>query len=325
MPGRWGSVQPKCGGERGSPCPLTRSSYCGSSRETRLARTGGRWSGSRQAPPSRCRSVPLPRARVTLVHSTDLSSTWEKCRRGHQRIQPKPAFRGEGHPIGGDLGPSGRLPGPGVLKGKPAWINALGGSEPQIELLQVHGLPVQHLTGIQRRQTGRNGSPVLGPVPHIPAPLAAKPAVRRGPETNKRGALPVGGVVPGPIACPSCVGDLVVIVTSRGESVMSLEKFQGIPLLVDRADSSALSPMTKRRMGFDGEAVERQMLRLELEGEGQIPGPVSPKLRRKTKDEVQGQVLDLCLPNCSHRCGHLLGGVGAVHPGQHAGIEALYP
>src|SRR4051812_12319204 len=106
---------------------------------------------------------------------------------------------------------------------------------------------------------------------------------------------------------------------------MSLEKFQGIPLLVDRADSSALSPMTKRRMGFNGEAVERQMLRLELEGEGQIPGPVSPKLCRKAEDEVERQVLELGVPKSSDGCGHLLGGVGAVHPSQHTRIKPLSP
>ena len=96
--------------------------------------------------------------------------------------------------------------------------------------------------------------------------------------------------MPGAMAGPGVVGDLVVLVARAVEAGIGREELRGVPLLVDRSHLAARGPPAERRVGLDREAVERQVLGLERERPLQIGGPVPSEAGREAEDEIQREV-----------------------------------
>ena len=106
---------------------------------------------------------------------------------------------------------------------------------------------------------------------------------------------------------------------------MGGEIFGRIAMIIHGAHVTPFDPACERRTGFDGEAVEGQMIGCKLQCVIQIPRPVAAERGRKAEDEVQRQIVEPGLARPEDCAGHRRRIVGAVHPAKHTIIERLGP
>src|SRR5712691_8752504 len=98
---------------------------------------------------------------------------------------------------------------------------------------------------------------------------------------------------------------------------MSGEELRRIALLANRGHFAPGDPALQRRTLLDGEAVEREVLGLEGQAEGQVALPVAIERCWQSEDEVERNIRDPRLPERLDRRRNLLGRMGPVHPPQH--------
>src|SRR5690242_21613693 len=112
----------------------------------------------------------------------------------------------------------------------------------------------------------------------VPPPSRSVELVRRRAEAGVGDATPVARIVTGAFAGARIVGHFIVLIPLTRKKVVRAKELALVALLRRLAHLPAVAPARKRRRGFDGQAVEREVLRRERERVLQIPVPVAPEL-----------------------------------------------
>ena len=104
---------------------------------------------------------------------------------------------------------------------------------------------------------------------------------------------------------------------------MRQQKLRRVAVLVHRCHLAPLGPVAQRGMRLHRQAVQGEVLGLERKGALQVGSPVPPECRRQAEDEVEREIVDAGGAERLDCQWDLVGGVGAVHPLEHGGIERL--
>ena len=186
-------------------------------------------------------------------------------------------------------------------------LDARHGAKAQHQVLRV---PVQGRDALALREEGRprqHAPDVALQVPLIGVANAAEVRVGTRSKAGVLPQLPVFQVVPGLIAQPGEVGDLVL---EEAEAPGGLHRGEiHLRLLLVPWEARRLPPGVEGRTLLHFQAVAGEVLGRQGDGGLQVPLPTLQGLVGQAVDEVQGEVIELGLPGGVHRLADLVHGM----------------